>query len=66
MAVPGTQLVLAGPAGPGLLLALRPGQYRHSDRLESAGVRGPLLHPQPPPAHHGALGPRLQVQPGVR
>ena len=66
VAVPGTQLVRAGHTRPGLLLALRLGQHGHRDRLEGAGVRGPLLHPQPPPPGDGGLGAGLQEQRGLR
>ena len=62
----GTQLVLAGLTGPGLGLALPPGEDGDGDRLEGAGVGGALLHPQPAPAYHGALGPGLNVQGRVR
>ena len=64
--VAGTQLVLAGQTGPGLCLTLRPGQHWHSHRLQGAGVGRALLHPQPAPAYHGALGPGLNVQGRVR
>ena len=66
VAVPGTQLVRAGHTRPGLLLALRLGQHGHRDRLEGAGVRGALLHSQPPPSRHCALGALLEVERGVR
>ena len=62
VAVPSTELILAGKTGSGLLLALRPAQNRHRDGLQDAGVWGALLHPQPTPACDCALGPLLQEQ----
>ena len=66
VAVPSTELVTSRHTRTWLSLALGLGQDRDCDRLESAGVGGALLHPQPAPPGDGGLGAGLQEQRGLR